>query len=284
MNHTLFILYKINLYRKDDYLPYIKSVDGTNIYYEDYGEGDSVIFVHGWGASHESWQPQVLEFAKKYRVITIDLRGHGDSDKPYSGYSYEDHCNDINSLIDQLKLVKPTLLGWSYGGSIATYYSAHYSDKLAKLILLGPATPKYTKTEDWPHGNSPEDAEHFLQQELNNWFEFRKMLVEAQFYKKMPEQLTQWFLYLCMKTPPWAGYESLKRLIESDFRLLLPKITVPTYIINGEHDNFIPETWVKYLEEHIPNAKLTVLSDVGHAPQWEDTRQFNEILHGILAE
>jgi len=99
-------------------MPYIEVEPGVRMAYEDRGTGSPIVFVHGWGGSGEAWDYQVLDLAPSYRCITVDLRGHGASDKPWGTYDYDLFVRDLDALLVGLDLTDVTLVGWSMGGHI----------------------------------------------------------------------------------------------------------------------------------------------------------------------
>jgi len=113
------------------------NVDDVELYYEIHGEGEPIIFSHGWMCDCSVWNSQINFFSKKYKVIVYDHRGHGKSDKPKANYSIETLSNDLYSIIKELNLDKVTLVGHSMGGMTALTFALNHPDKVSKLILVG---------------------------------------------------------------------------------------------------------------------------------------------------
>ena len=101
---------------------HFRSFDGTSIYYEEFGSGKPIVLVHGWTGSHSVWERTVHDLAKKFRVVTMDNRGHGDSAKPNTNYDFDEFSSDLKELIDQRELNNALLVGWSMGVSISLRY------------------------------------------------------------------------------------------------------------------------------------------------------------------
>jgi pimeloyl-ACP methyl ester carboxylesterase len=97
---------------------YLEMKDGAKIYYEDHGQGQPVVLVHGWTCSSKFWQRNAPELAKEFRVVTIDLRGHGNSSKILSGHTIAQYARDVREVMQKLDLKKATLVGWSLGGPV----------------------------------------------------------------------------------------------------------------------------------------------------------------------
>ena len=119
---------------------YFSSFDGVNLYYEDQGQGTPLVLVHGWTCSSKIWQKNVPELAKSFRVVTMDLRGHGNSAKSLSGHHVTHYARDVRALLEQLDLKDAVLLGWSLGGPVAlSYWSQYHADSRLKGIEIGRA-------------------------------------------------------------------------------------------------------------------------------------------------
>lgn len=121
-------------------MPHVRT-DDIVTYYEVYGEGYPLIFIHGGWTDHETWKPQIACFSKNYKVIVYDLRGHGKTvGSKIKKYSLELFMNDLKALLETLSIEKPILCGRSLGGLIAQAYAIKYSDLraliLAALFLL----------------------------------------------------------------------------------------------------------------------------------------------------
>ncbi len=125
--------------------------DGVKLAYFVYGEGEPTLFLLAWASTAELWIPQVTYFSQKYKVVTVDLRGTGESDKPPGEYTIDLYMDDIQSIIEDLKCENIVFVGLSLGGMIATKYIVKYPGKVAKLVLYGMA-PKPLATDDFPFG------------------------------------------------------------------------------------------------------------------------------------
>ncbi len=114
-------------------------VNDVELYYERYGDGEPVIFSHGWLDDCSVWNPQAATIAKDHTVILYDLRGHGRSEKPTGDYSVQTLADDLNSLIQELKLEKVTLVGFSLGSMLSLVFTLQNPGKVSRLVLVGAA-------------------------------------------------------------------------------------------------------------------------------------------------
>jgi non-heme chloroperoxidase len=154
----------------------VKTRDGTEIFYKDWGSGQPIVFSHGWPLSGDAWDSQMLFFGQRgYRVIAHDRRGHGRSDQPWDGYTMEQFGDDLADLINTLDLGDVVLVAHSMGGGeVSKYISRHGTSRLAKVVLVSAVPPLMVKTAANPHGTP-----------LAAFDAIRKALAEnrAQFFK-----------------------------------------------------------------------------------------------------
>ncbi|MFB6254176.1 MAG: alpha/beta fold hydrolase, partial [Halobacteriaceae archaeon] len=130
-------------------MPWVKTND-LEIYYEDYGSGDPIIVLHGGLSDHQVWAEQLQPLSDSFRILPIDLRGHGktggtDQDR----YTIDTYVTDLRAVIDELALDKPVVLGHSFGGMIGYLFAKEYPDRLSALITVGGATPQTFSKREW---------------------------------------------------------------------------------------------------------------------------------------
>src|SRR5688500_18536512 len=136
-------------------MPFIETEDiqrGENVYlnYQDCGDGQPVILIHGWPLSHKMWENQIQAIVNAgYRCIAYDRRGFGDSDRPWLNYDYNSLALDLRALIEQLDLRQCVLVGFSMGGGeVVRYMSMFGSDRIAKAVIISSVIPIVKKTRD----------------------------------------------------------------------------------------------------------------------------------------
>lgn len=124
-------------------MPYVSDDDGVELFVHDLGEGDPIVFLHGWPLSHRMFEYQYHHIVEEgFWCIGIDHRGYGKSDKPSGDYGYNRFADDLKAVLDALDLEDVTLAGFSMGGGIATHYmSRHDESRIGKLALLAAASP-----------------------------------------------------------------------------------------------------------------------------------------------
>ena len=129
--------------------------NGASIHYSSVGEGPDIIFIHGFAANHAFWHIKILfSLARRYRITTYDLRGHGLSSMPKKGYSSADMAHDLHALINHLDIEKAHLVGHSFGGVVGLHYAALHGDRVAGLTLADSRVRTFQPTQrpkDWPN-------------------------------------------------------------------------------------------------------------------------------------
>ncbi len=242
-------------------------VDSIELYYEVHGEGEPIIFSHGWMKDCSIWKSQIEFFSKKYKVIVYDHRGHGMSDKPKGDYSIQTLSNDLYSLVQELNLEKVTLVGSSMGGMVALTFALDHPDKVSKLVLVG-ATAKMSLS-----------MRIFLWIMLHifSYETFARGSVDYDYYEPS-EQVKKEAFDRAMKTPKFVACECFTEFTKNyDIRNRVSKIKVPTLIIVGEKDKSTPVEMSRYLNKEIEGSKLKVVPDSKHMVMIDKPKEFNEI-------
>ncbi len=256
--------------------------NGVKLAYYVYGKGEpTLIFVVAWIWTAEFWLPQVNYFSQNFKIITVDMRGTGESSKPTDNYTLDLYVEDLNSIIEELQDESIVLVGECIGASIAIKYVAKYPGKVSRLILVS-GSPKFMATEDFPHGFSQHEAkQHFaaLEESYPIWL---RGFLELIFPERGTEYLKEWGFKMSQKTPKKIALNSLKNLFEADLRPLLKKINIPTLIINGENDGAVRLKGAEYIHENIQESKMYTFNDIGHFPSITAAEKFNKILKEFI--
>ena len=147
----------------------IKTKDGTEIFYKDWGTGKTVVFSHGWPLNADAWDAQMLFMVQKgYRVIAHDRRGHGRSGQPGQGNDMDTYADDLAAVLDALDVKDAMLVGHSTGGGeVARYIGRHGTGRVSKAVLIGAVPPIMLKTDKNPGGLPMEVFDGFRAAVLN---------------------------------------------------------------------------------------------------------------------
>jgi non-heme chloroperoxidase len=225
----------------------ITTRDGTQIYYKDWGEGQPVVFSHGWPLSADAWESQMLFLVSKgYRTIAHDRRGHGRSDQPSGGNEMDTYADDLASLIEELDLRDAVFIGHcTGGGEVTRYIGRHGTSRVAKAVLVSAVPPLMLKTEVNPDGTLSEAFDEIRAGVSADRSQFFKDLSVPYYGANRPdakvyEGVRDAFWLQGMQGGLKNEYECIKAFSETDFTEDLRKIDVPTLIIHGDDDQIVP--------------------------------------------
>ena len=258
-------------------------------FYEIHGEGSPLVLIHGGLVDYRMWQPQVEPFSKKYRVITYDIRGHGQtggSEKRV--YSVQLLAEDLRALLEQLQVDKPVVCGLSLGGIVAQAYAALYPADIAALILcdtavsatLTPSDKIQTYLIGWSLAPSVRimGARRFT----DYAFGLAKLMRGETWFGQNAEAQT--YVQEAMRAFDTAEMSKIYDLLVRFRTPELEKIKVSTLIINGEHESPNVFRHAEYLQKHISNTQVSTISGAGHLSNMENPEAFNERILSFLKE
>lgn len=267
------------------------TTDGTEIYYNDWGQGQPVLFSHGWPLDGDMWEAQMLYLASRgYRAIAYDRRGFGRSSQPWTGYDYDTFADDLHQLIEHLKLDSVTLVGFSMGGGDVTRYIArHGAAKVAGLALLGSTVPVFGKREDYPQGvdlavfegmkaGLSKDRAQFLT-------DFNPAFYGTDVGNVVSPAIFAHTVNTAMLASLKATLDCVTAFSQTDFRQDLTRVTVPTIVIHGAADSVAPfEITGKLTVELLPGCQLKLYEGASHAFPTTHADRLNEDLLAFLQQ
>jgi non-heme chloroperoxidase len=263
-------------------MPYVEVEKGVQYYYEDVGQGKPIVFVHGWGANRKVWERQVVDFSDKFRVITIDCRGCGNSDKPAHGYEISQLADDLNQVIQSLDLKDATLVGWSAGGSVVVDYVSRYGGKaVTKVVSVGGAVPRYTSTEGFDLGAPLENVKATLAAMRANRPAVARAIADGCFHQDVGQPMKDWLFNNFMEQS-WLTEKTMADLGVIDLREQLKEISIPVAFFHGLQDGVVPFALSEYSAKEVTGAKLVAFENSSHAPFIEELERFNEELASFI--
>ena len=253
------------------------NINNININYETTGEGSPILFIHGLGSSVRDWEMQEPYFSREYRVITLDVRGHGKSDKPPGPYDVPLFANDVIEFIRALDIKPINVVGISMGGMIALQMALDAPDLIKSLVIVN---------------SGPELLIRTFKERLNLWqrllivrlLGMRKMgevLGERLFPKPEHSEIRKMFANRWAENDTRAYLDSMRALVGWSVSDRLDQVVCPVLVVAADEDYTpvsLKETFVKKLN----NAELVVIQDSRHATPVEHPEVFNEVLNAFL--
>jgi non-heme chloroperoxidase len=270
----------------------ITTKDGARIFYKDWGEGQPVVFSHGWPLNADAWDDQLYLFAANgYRAIAHDRRGHGRSTQTSSGNDMDTYADDLAALVKALDLKDVIHIGHSTGGGeVARYIGRHGTKRVAKAILVDAVTPGLLKSAKNPDG-LPIDLFDGLRAGIKSdrsqfWKDF-----SAPFYganrpgAKVSQGVLDAFWLMSMQAGFPAAHDCIKAFSETDFTEDLGRFDIPTLVIHGDDDQIVPiNAGGLRAAKMIKDATLRVYKGAPHGLMSTHKEMFNSDLMQFVKE
>ena len=272
------------------------NVNGVKLCYEILGEGYPLFLIHGFGTKKETWIAQTPVLSKYFKVIILDNRGAGKSERPDTEYTMEIFADDINALMQHLGIDKANIAGWSLGGMIVQNFILKYPERVNKLILIN-------TNHGFPDESGPEIYKNMRLDEIKMkkedpvkaWFAGAR----SGFYIKFRKELE------ADPSKRWYGLWSVEELIEmsninpsteKDVNLQagalkthhtferLHTIKSPTLLLTASNDKQTPKSSMEEINEKIPNSTLIVIDKAGHQSPIEKAPEVNQHIIDFLKD
>lgn len=236
------------------------NINGIDIYYEVYGEGDPLLLLHGGLANGTYWANQIPAFAQDYQVIVMDSRGHGRSSFDDTPISYDLMSSDVLTLLDHLEIPQTDLVGWSDGGIIGLDIALSNPDRLNRVVAYGANFD--------PTG---------VRLDIGSSDRFNAYIARAsEDYQKLSPHPERWDEFLANISNMWAT--------EPNWTMdQIASITTPFLILDGAEEEAIDLNQTKLMAVLMPNAELLLIPGTGHFAMFEKPEEFNQIVLDYLA-
>jgi pimeloyl-ACP methyl ester carboxylesterase len=229
-------------------------IGNFEMYYEEYGEGKPLVLLHGFGGCTQNWHPFTAKLSERYRLIVVDLRGHGHSTNPENRFTHREAANDVFLLLEKLGVSQFSAMGMSTGGMTLLHMATSQPDRIDSMVLISATS-------------------HFPDQ--------ARAIMRRASFGTMPQQVQEMYQE-CAK----RGDEQIRQLItqfnafhdnydDMNFTAQsLSTITARTLVVHGDRDNFFPVEIPVNIHRSIPNAALWIIPGGDHVPIYDSTVPF----------
>ena len=254
----------------------VKEIRGIKMGYDDMGEGIPLVLIHGHPFDRSMWREQTAAFGSKYRVITPDLRGYGESEISSDKTMLEEFARDIAVLLDELKADDIILCGLSMGGQILFEFFRLFPQRVRALVLAD----TFAQLDDAERKQARYDtAERLLRKGMRDYAEeVLPKMIAPQTIEEQPDVKVHVLAMMRGTSPRGAAAALRGRAERPDYTALLPQINVPTLIIVGSRDEFTPVADAEFMRDRISGSKMAVIKGAGHMPNLENPIEFNRLI------
>ncbi|MFT4121943.1 alpha/beta fold hydrolase [Bradyrhizobium sp.] len=237
----------------------VAPVNGVRIWYAVFGHGQPVIMLHGGLANANYWGHQVRALQRHYRVIVMESRGHGRSSRNQEPFGYDLMASDVVGLLDHLKIGKAAIVGWSDGAIIGLDIAMKHPERVSRLFAFAA-------------NSDPSGVADIASSDVFNAYIARA----GEEYKRLSPTPSEYKSFVADITRMW---ESQPKWTASD----LAAIKVPTWIVDGDHDEAIKRENTEFMAASIPGAGLLIQPEVSHFSFLQDPEQFSDDVLRFLA-
>lgn len=255
------------------------TINGNQIAYDDTGSGQAIVFVHGFPLNRTLWDPQRSALSSQFRIITLDLRGHGESGAAPGPYSMDEFAKDVNGLLQHLGIETAVIAGLSMGGYVTYAYYRLFPETVRGLIF---ANTKATGDTPEAAAGRRELAPRVLAKGAG---EAASVMHPKMFADGVtPPDLGDFVLKMMMGTPPETIADDLLALaVRPDSTPTLRSVRVPALVIHGDRDVLIPPAEAEYQVERLPKGTLHMIAGAGHLSNLENPDAFNGAIASFVA-
>ncbi|KHE72814.1 alpha/beta fold hydrolase [Halobacillus sp. BBL2006] len=264
-------------------MAFLKLDDEIEMFYEDEGKGKTLVFIHGVWMSSRFFKKQVPDLKEKYRVITVDLRGHGASSKSNTGHTVGQYARDLRTLVRELGLEDITLVGWSMGAFVIWEYLHQFGEEGVLSTVIVDELASDFKWPDFEIGAFDLAAlTHMMRELQHDQISLLQGFLPLMFKEELDEENLNWMLEETLKVPASIASAILFDQSVIDCRPYLAAIQSPTLLCFGREEKLIPVAAGEHLRQSIPNSRLEIFENSCHCPFLEEPAKFNQVIDTFL--
>lgn len=256
----------------------VTQCNGATLYYEDYGEGQPIIFLHGVLHGLRFFEPQLTGLSEDYRPIAFDFRGHGRSEKTELGHTVPQYARNLDAFLEERGLEDVIVVGWSMGAFVSWDYVDQFgTERIRGLVDVDIEATRY-QWDDYEYGLARlEDLRALLELAQSDQPGLIDRFTEQVFADPAPETRALQYDEIS-RTPPPIQSAILFDTHTRDYRSVLPEIDVPMLVCAGTAETRGSVDAVRHVEDLVPDARVELFEGSGHGPQYEEPERFNQVV------
>ena len=256
-------------------------INNIDITYDDTGSGPAVVLIHGYPFNRSMWAEQVSALADSYRVVTLDLRGHGESESSTGASTMKLMAQDVASLMDELRIDRAVIGGLSMGGYVTLAFYQLFAERVEKLLLADTRAQADTEEAKATRADQVQQIQADGMTGIVNGM--LPKLLSPETVSKQPE-IVKRVRDMMMHTSPEGAIGALRGMAErEDQTERLSQINVPALIVVGKEDPITPVADSQKMHERIAGSQLVVIENASHVSNIEQSEQFNRALREFLS-
>ncbi|GBQ11571.1 alpha/beta fold hydrolase [Swaminathania salitolerans] len=267
-------------------MPHIIASDGTKLHYREQGHGRPLVMLHGWTFSGRFFHRNVPVLSEKARVITVDLRGHGESDKPDHSYRIARLAADLRDLLEALELEDVTVLGWSIGCPIIWSYLELFGKARLRDAIFVQQTPRQYYSSSWKSGHAACYDQAGLSETI------QKLTLDPEGFDRqnlsdclattLGEDERAMLLSEMAKSPAHARAAMMADHTTQDWRDVLPHLDLPSLMMIAEKDAVLVPEGPAWVADNMPNCTALRFSESSHMIFLDETDKFNRAVEEFI--
>jgi pimeloyl-ACP methyl ester carboxylesterase len=229
-----------------------------------------VVLVHGWKGSHRLWDRTVVELeARGVRVLSFDLRGMGESDKPDGVYDFDTYADDVRELLERFGLRDVTLVGWSMGCTVTLRHMERDGGRVGRVVLInGPL--RLTQAPDFPHAMTQEQLDGYLAELTAGWPVSERAFQAESVLPGSDPAVIDWLLGIALQTPLPVVLSSVREQAKLDMRPTVRNLSVPVLAAYATGDPYYPTSLGQWIADAAPDGRLRVFEHSAHCTPFEE--------------
>jgi len=264
-------------------MSHLQTDAGVSLRFSDRGQGaPTFVLVHGWKGSHRLWDLVVTRLADSNRVVAYDLRGMGESAKPRGDYDFDQHADDLGSVLAELDLHDVVLVAWSMGTTVSLRYLQRGGERVARLVIVnGPL--RLTRAPDFPHAMGEDELETYLTDLRDSWpageraFQSDTLLA--------PDSATvDWLYSIALQTPLDVALRVVREQAKLDMRDALAELRIPVLAVYSRHDPYYPTSLAEHIAASCREGRSVIFEHSAHCIPIEEPERFCAELRRFAGE